>query len=86
LIPNLAEKILSSKEDLSRFERLWIAKTEGTPPANLKWLYKIDVTTELKANRWLYDRAGWLRVLSMKRTPTYKISSPEEFNRLLEIE
>jgi hypothetical protein len=74
------------KEDLSHFEQLWIAKTEQTPPADLKWTYKLDVTAQSKGNRWLYDTAGWVRILSIKRTPTYKISSVEEFNRLLGIE
>src|ERR1051325_7262275 len=83
--PNASEKVISTTEELSHFERLWLTKIEQTPPDNLKWLYKLDVTSESKGNRWLYDTRGWVRLLSVKRTPTYKISSAEEFNRLLGI-
>ena len=79
-------KVLTTKDELSHFERLWLTKTEQTPPAKLKWLYKIDVTAQSKGDRWLYDTAGWVRVLSMRQTPVYKISAVEEFNKLLGIE
>jgi dienelactone hydrolase len=80
------EKVLSMKEDLSHFERLWFAKIEQTPPADLKWTYKLDVTARSKGDRWLYDTAGWVRILSMRQMPVYKISSVDEFNRLVGIE
>ncbi|HEY1266368.1 MAG TPA: hypothetical protein VGH16_03865 [Candidatus Binatia bacterium] len=84
--PDGREKTLLMGEELSRFERLWSAKTEKTPPSNLKWVYKLDVTAQSKEDRWLYDAAGWVQILSMKRTPVYKISSVEDFNQLLGIE
>jgi hypothetical protein len=77
------EKVLSTTEDLSRFEQMWFSKAEQTPPTNLKWSYKLDVTAGSKGDRWLYDTAGWVRVLSMRQTPVYRISSVEEFNKLL---
>jgi len=77
-------KVISTESELSQFEELWSKKTKQDP-VKVKWLYKLDIDTKTNGNRWLYHPTGWVQVLSAKKVTAYKLSSPEEFNKLLGI-
>ncbi|MBW1811488.1 MAG: hypothetical protein JRJ87_25085 [Deltaproteobacteria bacterium] len=79
-------KILEKKTELAEFALHWEKKVKQKNEVSVKWLYKLDVSKADKGNRWLYDPAGWTRILSKKMTPIYKIASKEEFNKLLGID
>ena len=77
-------KVISTESELSQFEDLWSKKTKQGS-IKVKWLYKLDISGKSKGNRWLYHPEGWVQVLTKQHTTTYKISSPEQFNKLLGI-
>ena len=77
-------KVISTESELSKFEELWSKKTKQDP-IKVKWLYKFDIDSKTKGNRWLYHPTGWVQVLSAKKVTVYKLSSPAEFNKLLGI-
>jgi hypothetical protein len=79
-------KILEQKDELVEFELIWEKKTKQKNVASLNWVYKLDISRAGKSVRWLYDPAGWTRVLSKKLTPLYRIASRNEFNKLLGID
>jgi hypothetical protein len=80
-------KTLVSEPDLARFRELWSKKIKLSSEVKANFNYKLDLVTQGSGGgRWLYDPAGLVQALSVKQTSMYKISSPEEFNKLLGIE
>ncbi len=67
---------------LLRFQDHWSKKTKIAAETPTALIYKIDINP---GNRWLYDPAGYVQVLSKAKVPVFKLHSPEEFNRLLGI-
>ena len=65
-----------------RFQDHWNKKTKIEGETLIAPMYKIDINP---GNRWLYDPAGYVQVLSKAKVPIYKLQSPEEFNTLLGI-
>jgi hypothetical protein len=65
-----------------RFQDHWNKKTKIDAEALRAPIYKIDINP---GNRWLYDLAGYVQVLSKAKVPIYQLHSPEEFNALLGI-
>jgi hypothetical protein len=79
-------KTLTSARDLAAFDELWSGKTVQESALGSGFLYKIDIHRGGRSVRWLYDPAGFLKVLSKSRTPVYGLSARQAFNRLLAID
>jgi hypothetical protein len=48
--------------------------------------YKIVIQhSDRRSERWFYDPAGIVQVLSIWKTPVYRLPSPEGFNEFLGI-
>ena len=75
-------KVLSDETSMPSFNGYWNKKAKMTDDVPMKPLYMIDIPP---GHRWLYDPAGYVRVLSKAKVPIYQISSPGDFNKLLGI-
>jgi hypothetical protein len=77
-------KVLSTQSELSRFEEIWSKRTKQDTPSRIEWPFKLDIRDSGSAgSRWMYNPEGWTQLLSVKETPLYKLSSPEDLNKLL---
>jgi hypothetical protein len=79
-------KTLTSASDLASFDELWSGKAVQESASGDGFLYKIDIQRGGRSARWLYDPAGFVRVLTKSRTPIYAIPARQAFNRLLAID
>ncbi len=75
--------ILEDAKAIQAFEVLWKTKTKFPSPVETKLSHKIDIESKGRSERWLYSPEGFVRVLSKSKVPTYRISSVDEFNRLI---
>ena len=73
-------KEIRNQNSLLEFRDHWNKKEKVADDTIHHPEYKIDI---VPGDRWLYDPTGYTRVLSKAKVPIYKISKPEEFNRLL---
>jgi hypothetical protein len=79
-------KTIASDTDVSLFSDLWSKKKREPYRAPITFAYKIDIQLKPKGGRrWLYDPAGVVQVLSKQEVPSFRLESPEHFNRLLGI-
>ena len=76
---------ITAAADLAKFRVLWSARVKQSADVALQPDYKIDIRSEGRSERWLYDPAGYVRVLSVQKTPAYRLPSPAAFNMLLGI-
>jgi hypothetical protein len=79
-------RTITSVSDLAVFDELWATRVKMNPDTAMRPGYRIIIQkTDQRSERWLYDEAGIVRVLSIWKTPVYRVSSPAEFNELLGI-
>jgi len=79
-------RTITSAPDLAVFSELWAARMKESANAAMRPDYKIDIQSDRRSARWLYDPAGFVQVLSKAKTPVYRLTSPAAFNELLGIE
>lgn len=77
--------VLKDSKSIQSFEAIWNKKTKLSSPVKSRLLYKIDIEGKNHSDRWLYSPEGFVILLSKAKTPTYKISSVDEFNKLIQI-
>ena len=75
--------VLEDAKAIQSFEVLWKRKTKFPSPVETKLSHKIDIESKGRSERWLYSPEGFVRVLSKSKVPTYRISSVDEFNKLI---
>jgi hypothetical protein len=78
-------RTITSAPDLAVFSELWAARVKESANAAMRPDYKIDIQSNRRSDRWLYDPVGVVQALSKKKTPVYRLSSPAAFNELLGI-
>ena len=78
-------RTIASGPELAAFNELWAARIKENPLSAMRPDYKIDVLSNGRSERWLYDPAGFVQVLSVKSGSTYRLPSPAAFNGLLGI-
>ena len=92
-------KVLTSNEDLSLFNQMWSEKIKQKKRDSTELFYmqnphyKLDIRSSdpkqsrgWESRRWIYHPDGSVQVLSKGIVPTYKVPSPEEFNKLISAE
>lgn len=77
-----AVKELTDAALLKEFERLWSARKEAEPGPRT-WSHKLDVKTDGRSERWQYDSAGYLDLLSEEESPSYRVPDAAALNALL---
>jgi hypothetical protein len=79
-------RTITSAPDLAVFNKLWATRVKVNANTTIRPGYSIVIQQrDRRGERWLYDDAGIVQVLSIWRTPVYRLSSPAEFNELLGI-
>ncbi|HLL29261.1 MAG TPA: hypothetical protein VKT73_16610 [Xanthobacteraceae bacterium] len=78
-------RTITAATDLAFFNELWAARLKESPNVTMRPDYKIDILSDRRSTRWLYDPAGLVQVLSVNKSPIYRMSSPAAFNELLGI-
>ena len=73
--------IVKQISDTTVFSKLWGEKVIA-PVGTRSWIYKIDIEP---GDRWLYDPAGFTRLLAVKVSRDYKLNEPQTFNEVLGI-
>ena len=79
-------RTLQSASDLTAFEQLWLEREKQGPDVAMRAVYKIDIESAGRSDRWLYDPAGLVRRLTKRKSPVYRLPSASAFNQLLAIE
>ncbi len=79
-------KTLESAGDLAAFGKLWKGRTAQEGRLTGASLYAIVVVQRGgRGERWFYDPIGFTQILSVLRSPVYRLSAPDAFNKLLGI-
>jgi hypothetical protein len=78
-------RTIAGGPDLATFSELWAARVQQGATDKPRLDYKIDIQSNGRTVRWLYDPAGFALVLSIGKTPIYRLPSPAAFNELLRI-
>jgi len=60
-------RTITSAPDLAVFSELWAARMKESANAAMRPDYKIDIQSDRRSARWLYDPAGLVQVLSPRR-------------------
>ncbi len=80
------DRIVSDITDQDRLKRMEVLlRGAGPVPDTAKipgFTYRAQVTDSVGSNTWLYHPDGYVRLLTMKKTPTYRLGNPRELNRL----
>ncbi len=80
--------VLSSSEQLARFEQIWSHKEAlQTPVIASTTGYALDIRLPSRTHRWLYDpKSGIASIVAVKAsTPSYRILEPDALNSVLGI-
>jgi hypothetical protein len=79
-------RTIASVPDLAVFSEFWATRVKVNANTAMRPGYRIVIQqSDQRSERWLYDDAGIVRVLSICKTPAYRVSSPAKFNELLGI-
>lgn len=79
-------RTMTSVPDLAVFSELWATRVKANAGTVMRPGYSIVIQqSDRRSERWLYDDAGIVQVLSIWQTPVYRVSSPAEFNEFLGI-
>jgi hypothetical protein len=79
-------RTMTSVPELAVFSELWATRVKVNANTAMRPGYRIVIQqSDRRSERWLYDDAGIVRVLSIWKTPVYRVSSPAKFNELLRI-
>jgi hypothetical protein len=79
-------RTIISAPELALFSKLWATRAKLNASTVVQPDYKIVIQqSDGRSARWLYDPAGIVQVLSIWKTPVYRLASPERFNEFLGI-
>jgi hypothetical protein len=79
-------RAMTSVPDLAVFSEFWATRVKVNAGTATRPGYSIVIEqSNRRSERWLYDIAGIVQVLSIWKTPVYRVSSPAEFNEFLGI-
>jgi hypothetical protein len=79
-------RTITTVSDFAVFSRLWASRVKVPAKTTMRPGYSIVIQQgDCRSERWIYDDAGIVQVLSIWKTPVYRLSSPAEFNELLGI-
>jgi hypothetical protein len=77
-------RTITSVPDLAVFSKLWASRVKVNANTAMRPKYAIVIQqSNGRSERWFYDPAGIVQVLSIWKTPVYRLSSPEGFNEFL---
>ncbi len=76
-------RIINRPEDIEKLETVWTKKEEIKTNKTFNFTYKIDIVSNGRSTRWLYDPSGYVILLSKKKSPAYRIVEFNEFNKLV---
>src|ERR1044072_6574250 len=71
---------IAAAADLAQFQALWSSRVNQSAERALRPESKIDSRGAAHSQRWLYDFARNVRVLSARKTPPWPLPSPAAFN------
>lgn len=77
-------RAIATGPDLATFSKHWATRRRSADAA-MQPHYRIVIQYGRRSERWLYDPAGFTRVLTKKKTPVYRLGAPTDFNVLLGI-
>jgi hypothetical protein len=79
-------RTITSVPDLAVFSKFWATRVQVSASTAMRPRYSIIIQQgDRRSERWLYDYTGVARVLSIWKTPVYRLSSPPDFNQFLGI-
>ncbi|MCK4423361.1 MAG: hypothetical protein KAV18_04745 [Candidatus Omnitrophica bacterium] len=76
-------KIINQPEMINEVTIVWITKEKVKLKKRPDFIYKIDIVSDGKSTRWLYDPSGYATVLSKAKMPIYKIEKTDKFNEII---
>ena len=79
-------RTIISVPNLAVFGKFWAARVKVNAGMATQPGFRIVIQqSDRRSERWLYDDAGLVHVLSIWNTPVYRLSSPADFNEFLGI-
>ena len=76
-------RTINQPEVINEIKTIWMAKKKVELPKRPDFLYKIDIVSEGRSTRWLYDPSGYATVLSKAKVPIYQIEEANKFNKII---
>lgn len=78
-------KELRTRDDLIQFQRHWDARkaTQQTTKTLNDWSFTLDVVTNGRAQRWMYQSDGTMALVDLNTQPIYQVANPGQFNILI---
>ncbi len=76
-------QIINQSEKINELKTIWMEKEKIKVKKRPNFIYKIDIVSEGRSTRWLYDPSGYATVLSKGKTPIYRIKKADRFNRII---
>jgi hypothetical protein len=70
-------------EVINEIKTIWMAKKKVEPQKRPDFIYMIDILSEGRSTRWLYDPSGYATVLTKVKVPIYKIEEVNKFNKII---
>ncbi|RLC56380.1 MAG: hypothetical protein DRH89_05790 [Candidatus Cloacimonadota bacterium] len=76
-------QIINQAEMIDEVETIWMAKEKVKLKKKPNFIYKIDIVSDGKFTRWLYDLSGYATILSKAKMPIYQIEETDKFNKII---
>ena len=74
---------ITDQDKLKRMEKLLRDTSTLTDAEKIpEFTHRAVVTDPGGSNTWYYHPDGYIRLLTMKKTPTYRLRNPQELNKL----
>ena len=70
-------RVIDDPGALAEFQARWEDRTIASSPVEPCFSFKVDIVTESGSTRWLYDPAGYARVLTKRESPLFCFSRRE---------
>ena len=74
---------INQAETINEIKTIWMAKEKAELKRKPDFIYKIDIVSDGKSTRWLYDPSGYATILSKTTMPIYKIEESDKFNEII---
>ncbi len=76
-------QVINQPEEINELKTIWMKKEKIKVKKRPNFIYKIDIVSEKKSARWLYDPSGYATLLSKGETPIYRIERANRLNRII---
>lgn len=76
-------RIINQPEIISEANAIWMAKEKVELTKRPNFIYKIDIISDGRSTRWLYDSSGYTTILSKVQNPIYQIEEADKFNKII---